>query len=86
MGFLRYYQEIAVRNAMEAIANKKDRVLLTLATGTGKTAIAFQIAWRLWNSKEQKPKYYVKALLLSYSFFSSYYNFPSKEAQSKFFK
>ena len=52
---LRYYQEIAVRNTLEAIANGKERILLTLATGTGKTAIAFQIAWKLfqtrWNLK-----------------------------------
>jgi type I restriction enzyme R subunit len=52
---LRYYQEIAVNNTLEAIANNKNRILLTLATGTGKTAIAFQIAWRLfqtrWNLK-----------------------------------
>lgn len=51
----RYYQEIAVNNAMEAIANNKKRILLTLATGTGKTFIAFQIAWKLfktrWNLK-----------------------------------
>jgi type I restriction enzyme R subunit len=51
----RYYQEIAVSNAMEAIANNKQRILLTLATGTGKTFIAFQIAWKLfqtrWNLK-----------------------------------
>jgi len=52
---LRYYQEIAVRNTIEAIANNEQRILLTLATGTGKTAIAFQIAWKLfqtrWNLK-----------------------------------
>jgi hypothetical protein len=36
---------IAVKNTLEALANGKDRILLTLATGTGKTAIAFQIAW-----------------------------------------
>ena len=52
---LRYYQEIAVNNTLEALANKKERILLTLATGTGKTAIAFQIAWKLfqtrWNLK-----------------------------------
>jgi type I restriction enzyme R subunit len=52
---LRYYQEIAVRNTIEAIANNQQRILLTLATGTGKTAIAFQIAWKLfqtrWNLK-----------------------------------
>lgn len=53
---LRYYQEIAVKNTLEALANGKDRILLTLATGTGKTAIAFQIAWKLfqtrWNLKK----------------------------------
>ena len=47
----RYYQEIAVKNTLEAIANNKDRILLTLATGTGKTAIAFQIAWKLFHTR-----------------------------------
>lgn len=52
---IRYYQEIAVNNTMAAIAQGKQRILLTLATGTGKTFIAFQIAWKLfytrWNLK-----------------------------------
>ena len=48
---LRYYQEIAVNKTMEAIANNQDRILLTLATGTGKTFIAFQIAWKLFQSR-----------------------------------
>ena len=48
---LRYYQEIAVNNTLEAIANNKQRILLTLATGTGKTAIAFQIAWKLFQTR-----------------------------------
>lgn len=51
----RYYQEIAVNNVLTAVAEHKQRVLLTLATGTGKTFIAFQIAWKLfqtrWNLK-----------------------------------
>lgn len=51
----RYYQEIAVNNTLEAVANNDQRILLTLATGTGKTFIAFQIAWKLfqtrWNLK-----------------------------------
>jgi len=47
----RYYQEIAVNSVMEAIAEKKQRILLTLATGTGKTFIAFQIAWKLFQSR-----------------------------------
>ena len=49
----RYYQDLAIEWVMEAIAAEKDRILLTLATGTGKTFIAFQIAWKLfygrWN-------------------------------------
>ncbi len=47
----RFYQEIAVDRAMDAIAEKKNRVLLTLATGTGKTFIAFQIAWKLFQTR-----------------------------------
>lgn len=48
---LRYYQEIAVKNTLEALANGSERILLTLATGTGKTAIAFQIAWKLFQTR-----------------------------------
>jgi type I restriction enzyme R subunit len=47
----RYYQENAVNNVMNAIAEDKRRILLTLATGTGKTYIAFQIAWKLFYSR-----------------------------------
>jgi type I restriction enzyme R subunit len=47
----RYYQQNAIAKALEAISEKKDRLLLTLATGTGKTAIAFQIAWKLFHAK-----------------------------------
>jgi len=48
---LRYYQEIAVNNVLDAIAEKKQRILLTLATGTGKTLIAAEISWKLFNSR-----------------------------------
>lgn len=48
---LRYYQENAVTRVLEAISNSQKRILLTLATGTGKTAIAFQIAWKLFHGK-----------------------------------
>lgn len=48
---LRYYQEIAIKNTLEAISQNKNRILLTLATGTGKTAIAFQIAWKLFQTR-----------------------------------
>ncbi|MCB0463121.1 MAG: DEAD/DEAH box helicase family protein [Flavobacteriaceae bacterium] len=47
----RYYQQNAIAKVLEAVADKKDRILLTLATGTGKTAIAFQIAWKLFHAK-----------------------------------
>jgi type I restriction enzyme R subunit len=48
---LRYYQDIAVSRVMEAVAAGFTRILLTLATGTGKTFIAFQIAWKLFYSR-----------------------------------
>jgi type I restriction enzyme R subunit len=47
----RYYQDIAVERVMEAIAEGRQRILLTLATGTGKTFIAFQVAWKLFHSR-----------------------------------
>ncbi|WP_299081111.1 EcoAI/FtnUII family type I restriction enzme subunit R [uncultured Paraglaciecola sp.] len=47
----RYYQENAINQALEAIAQGKDRILLTLATGTGKTCIAFQMSWKLFYSR-----------------------------------
>jgi type I restriction enzyme R subunit len=47
----RYYQDIAIDRVLEAIAAEKSRILLTLATGTGKTVIAFQIAWKLFHSR-----------------------------------
>jgi type I restriction enzyme, R subunit len=47
----RYYQESAINNTMNAIAENKNRILLTLATGTGKTAIAFQISWKLFQTR-----------------------------------
>jgi type I restriction enzyme R subunit len=47
----RYYQDVAIERVMEAIADKRQRILLTLATGTGKTFIAFQIAWKLFQSR-----------------------------------
>ncbi len=58
----RYYQQIAISRAVEAIVTGKKRVLLTMATGTGKTPVAFQICWKLWNARwnrtgeHRKPK------------------------------
>lgn len=50
----RYYQQIAINKTIEAIATGKNRVLLTMATGTGKTYTAFQIAYRLWKAGAKK--------------------------------
>jgi type I restriction enzyme, R subunit len=47
----RYYQDIAIDRVLEAISDGNDRILLTLATGTGKTFIAFQLAWKLFHSR-----------------------------------
>jgi type I restriction enzyme R subunit len=47
----RYYQDIAIERVLQAVAANKPRILLTLATGTGKTFIAFQIAWKLFYSR-----------------------------------
>lgn len=51
---LRYYQEIAVNRTLEAVIGGQRRALLNLCTGAGKTAVAFQIAWRLWSASWNK--------------------------------
>ena len=59
---LRYYQEIAVNRAVQAVLQGRRRVLLTLCTGAGKTAVAFQVCWKLWSARwngkgtRRKPK------------------------------
>ncbi len=81
----RYYQEIAVKNTLEAVAKNKNRILLTLATGTGKTAIAFQIAWKLfhtrWNLKRdgaRRPRilFLADRNILANQAFNSFSAFP----------
>jgi type I restriction enzyme R subunit len=47
----RYYQEIAINRALQAVLQGRRRILLTMATGTGKTIVAFQICWKLWSSR-----------------------------------
>lgn len=64
----RYYQHNAIESALEAVAVGKQRILLTLATGTGKTAIAFQIAWALFQSRwnlSRKPERRPRILFLA---------------------
>ncbi len=55
----RYYQQVAINKAVNAVINGQNRILLTMATGTGKTFVAFQIAWRLWKSKRKKRILYL---------------------------
>lgn len=55
----RYYQRIAINKTVETIAKGQDRVLLVMATGTGKTYMAFQIIWRLWKSGLKKKILYL---------------------------
>ncbi|EOX4424793.1 DEAD/DEAH box helicase family protein [Vibrio alginolyticus] len=50
----RYYQRVAINRTLEAIAKEQPRILLVMATGTGKTYTAFQIIWRLWKAKAKK--------------------------------
>ncbi|MCU7853842.1 MAG: DEAD/DEAH box helicase family protein [Candidatus Thiodiazotropha sp. (ex Monitilora ramsayi)] len=64
----RFYQHNAINKTLEAIAGGKERILLTLATGTGKTAIAFQIAWKLFHSRwnlSREPKRRPRILFLA---------------------
>ncbi len=60
----RYYQEIAINRAVQSILQGKRRVLLTLATGTGKTVIAFQICYKLWSSRWNRKGEYRRPRIL----------------------
>jgi type I restriction enzyme R subunit len=60
----RYYQEIAVNRAVEGILTGHRRQLLTMATGTGKTAVAFQICWKLWTSRWNRAGEYRRPKIL----------------------
>ncbi|MEA2074853.1 MAG: DEAD/DEAH box helicase family protein [Euryarchaeota archaeon] len=60
----RYYQEIAINRSVQAVLKGKRRILLTLATGTGKTYIAFQVIWKLWNARWNRTGEYRKPKVL----------------------
>jgi type I restriction enzyme R subunit len=60
----RYYQEIAINRAVQALLQDRRRVLLTMATGTGKTFVAFQIAWKLWSSRWNRDGAYRRPRIL----------------------
>ena len=59
-----YYQRIAINRAVQAILQGKPRVLLTMATGTGKTLVAFQICWKLWSSRWNRTGEYRRPRIL----------------------
>lgn len=55
----RYYQEIAIHRAVQAAIQGKRRILITMATGTGKTFVAMQIVWKLWSTRRQRRTLYL---------------------------
>ncbi len=60
----RYYQQIAINRTVEAILKGKRRLLITMATGTGKTVVAFQICWKLWNARWNRTGEYRRPKIL----------------------
>ena len=60
----RYYQRIAIQRVIEAILLGQSRILATLATGTGKTCVAFQVCWKLWNSRWNRTGEYRRPKIL----------------------
>jgi type I restriction enzyme, R subunit len=60
----RYYQEIAINRTVQAVLQGRRRILLTMATGTGKTVVAFQICWKLWSSRWNRTEDYRRPRIL----------------------
>jgi type I restriction enzyme, R subunit len=60
----RYYQQIAINRAVEGALKGDRRMLITMATGTGKTAVAFQICWKLWNARWNRTGDYRRPRIL----------------------
>ncbi|MCO6427155.1 EcoAI/FtnUII family type I restriction enzme subunit R [Nitrosomonas communis] len=60
----RYYQQITIHRVIEAILQRQKRILATLATGTGKTCVAFQVCWKLWNSRWNRTGEYRRPKIL----------------------
>jgi type I restriction enzyme R subunit len=61
---LRYYQEIAINRVIQTILKGQRRILLTMATGTGKTDVAFHICWKLWNTRWNRTGQYRRPRIL----------------------
>ena len=76
----RYYQMNAINKTVEAIANGQNRVLLVMATGTGKTYTAFQIIWRLWKAGIKKRILFLadRTALISQTFTNDFAPFKDK--------
>jgi len=81
----RYYQRIAINRAVEAITKGQDRILLVMATGTGKTYVAFQIIWRLWKARIKKRILYLadRNILIDQSIVNDFKPFGDKMAKIK---
>jgi type I restriction enzyme, R subunit len=60
----RYYQEIAINRTVQAVLQGRPRILLTMATGTGKTDVAFQVCWKLWSSRWNREETYRRPRIL----------------------
>jgi type I restriction enzyme R subunit len=60
----RYYQQIAINRTVEGILKGQRRLLITMATGTGKTAVAFQICWKLWSARWNRTGEYRRPRIL----------------------
>ena len=60
----RYYQEIAINRIVKGVLSGKKRILLTMATGTGKTFVAFQVVWKLWNARWNRTGEYRRPRIL----------------------
>ena len=73
---IRYYQEVATRNAIEAIINGQKKVLLTMATGSGKTYVAFQITWKLFKTRKvRRILYLVDRIFLRRQAYDAFFPF-----------
>ena len=79
---IRYYQEVAVKNAIEAILKGRKRILLTMATGSGKTYVAFQIAWKLYKTKKvRRILYLVDRIFLRRQAYDAFFPFGTARAE-----
>ena len=76
----RYYQQVAINRAIEAIGKGQNRILLVMATGTGKTYVAFQIIWRLWKSRVKKRILYLadRNILIDQTMINDFKHFGEK--------